>query len=127
MVDSYPLFTLRNSSHPTTAKEADWYEYLKRSHCHKCPEQIRIDCDVEDFLSCYAKTFIKLNKCNCFLCIKDKKLREILQDFFDQVEERKREKEKEEKPKKARIIVKQEPTQEKLFKKPRSPRHIKAA
>jgi len=35
-------FTLKNPSRPTTPKEADWYEYLKRSHCHKCPEQYLI-------------------------------------------------------------------------------------
>ena len=125
---SKPVFTkefLYSYCHPTTAKKAAWYEFLRHCHCHKCPEHA--DCDVENFLSCEVPLNIKFNKCDCFICIKDKKLRQILQDFFDQAEEREREKEKEEKPKKARIIAKQEPTQEKLFKKPRRPRHIKAA
>jgi hypothetical protein len=74
-------FTLQDPSHPTTPEEAGWYEYLKRSHCHRCPEQA--DCDAEDFMSCEMPRLRKFFKCNCFVCIDEKKLRKIIQSYQD--------------------------------------------
>ena len=79
-------FTLQDPSHPTTPEEALWYEYLKRSHCHRCPEQA--DCDAEDFMSCEMPRLRKFFKCNCIVCIDDKKLRSILQISAKEIEER---------------------------------------
>jgi hypothetical protein len=83
-----PCFTLENPSHPTTSKQADRYEFLRHSHCHRCPEQE--DCDVEEFLSCQAPLNLKFRKCMCFLCIDEKKLEKIIQSYQSKPKPRKR-------------------------------------
>lgn len=92
--------------YPTTPEEANFYEYLRHAHCHRCLDGI--DCDVEDFLSCEVPKELavswdknakrKFSKCSCFQCIEDKKLQQILQGYYRRV--KKLYKIKEEPPKK---------------------------
>lgn len=79
---------------PATPEEANFYEYLRHAHCHRCPDSE--DCDVEDFLNCEVPVDLalswdknperKFGKCICFQCIEDKKLQQILQAYYRRVE-----------------------------------------
>lgn len=79
--------------HPTTPEQANYYEYLRHAHCHRCPDQE--DCDVEDFLNCEVPIDLavswdnnaerKFRKCNCLQCIDDKTLQQLLQSYYRRV------------------------------------------
>ncbi|MBM3200689.1 hypothetical protein FJZ53_07145 [Candidatus Woesearchaeota archaeon] len=69
----------RHGNVSTTLKEVVWYEHLKHTHCHRCPESD--DCDVEDFLSCAVPTYKNFRKCSCYLCINNKRLRKIIESW----------------------------------------------